>query len=64
MEIAMNSEIKRQSTWLKINKQSQNIKETHTMTFAYKIPFYRTKCRQLSLAYVEPKIWNTLILDN
>ena len=32
--------------------------------FAYKIPFCRTKCRQLSLAYVGPKIWNTLILDN
>ena len=32
--------------------------------FAYKIPFCRTKCRQLSLAYVEPKIWNTFILDN
>ena len=31
---------------------------------AYKIPFCRTKCRQLSLAYVGPKIWNTLILDN
>ena len=32
--------------------------------FAYKIPFCRTKCRQLSLAYVGPKTWNTLILDN
>ena len=32
--------------------------------FAYKIPFCRTKCRQLSLAYVVLKIWNTLILDN
>ena len=32
--------------------------------FAYKIPFCRTKCRQLSLAYVGPKIWNTFILDN
>ena len=32
--------------------------------FAYKIPFCRTKGRQLSLAYVGPKIWNTFILDN
>ena len=30
----MNSEIKRQSIWLKINKLSQHIKETHTMTFS------------------------------
>ena len=30
--------------------------------FAYKIPFCRTKCRQLSLAYVGTKTWNTLIL--
>ena len=29
--------------------------------FAYKIPFCRTKCRQLSLAYVGPKIWNTFL---
>ena len=32
--------------------------------FAHKMPFCRTKCRQLSLAYVGPKIWNTFILDN
>ena len=34
MEIAMNSEIKRLSIWLKINKLSLNIKKTHTMTFS------------------------------
>ena len=36
MEIAMNSEIKRLSIWLKINKLSLNIKKTHTMTFSSK----------------------------
>ena len=34
MEIAMNSEIKRLSIWLKINKLSLNKKKTHTMTFS------------------------------
>ena len=34
MEIAMNSEIKRLSIWLKINKLSLNINKTHTMTFS------------------------------
>ena len=32
--------------------------------FANKLPFCRTKCRQLSLAYGGPTLWNTLILDN
>ena len=30
----------------------------------YNIPFCRTNCRQLSLAYVGPKMWNTLILNS
>ena len=34
MEIAMNSEIKRLSVWLKINKLSLNIQKRHTMTFS------------------------------
>ena len=34
MEIAMNSEIKRLSIWLKINKLSLNKIKTHTMTFS------------------------------
>jgi len=28
---------------------------------AYKMPFCRTNCRQLSLAYVSPKMWNTYV---
>ena len=30
--------------------------------FAYKIAFCKTKCRQLSLAYIGPKIIITLLL--
>ena len=31
---------------------------------AYKIPFCITNCRQFSLAYVGPQMWNTLNLNN
>ena len=30
----------------------------------YKIPHYKTNTRQNTLAYVGPKLWNTIVMNN
>ena len=45
---------------LQISTHKYNTRQEVT----YKIPFCKTNCRQLSLAYVGPKIWNTFITNN